>query len=85
MGGGGVLLCHLNRKFHLTSDFLGSLRTERRHVTAVVHRRAEAGGQECERIKLRTASLPSSALFTACARSLSMALRTARDLRRWLY
>ena len=33
---------------------------------AVVHRRAEAGGAECERIKLRTASLPSSTLHRLC-------------------
>ena len=32
----------------------------------MVHRRAERGGAECERIKLRTAALPSSALHRLC-------------------
>ena len=37
---------------------------------AMVHRRAEAGGAECERIKLRTAALPSSALHRLVSSSL---------------
>ena len=40
------------------------LRTER--LTVVVHRRAEVGGAECERIKLRTAAIRSFALRRGC-------------------
>ena len=38
--------------------------------TAMVHRRAEAGGAECEHIKLRAAALPSSALRRLVSSSL---------------
>ena len=50
---------------------------------AMVHRRAEAGGAVCERIKLRTAALPFFALHRLCP--LALRSRAGRLLSLWLF